>query len=323
MNTPPAFLTENVSLAPLSGYKTGGTAKYFLETADLDTLQQALLWSKNAGVHVFFLGSGTNLLFPDGRLNRLVIRWSQKGIEINAANQLVIGAGEELQTVVRYALDHGIKDFSWAAGLPGTMGAAVRGNVGAFGQDMSDIFVKAQYLDIDEPMQVRSYNKDEMNFAYRSSAVKEQGLFVLQSWLKIARGSEAEMEKEHEKAAQHLEFRNSRHPLTFPNSGSVFKNINDPAIVEQLLDRWPEWKPMVLNRWHGKIPAAAIIDAVNLKDLRIGNAAISSQHANFIINCGNATSDDIYCLIRRVQHDVFKQFGVTLEPEIQILINQD
>ncbi len=319
----PTFIVENISLAPLSGYKTGGTARYFLETNNIEVLQQALEWSKNIDVDVFFLGSGTNILFPDGQLDRLVIRWSQKGIEINDANQLVIGAGEDLQDAVNFALSHGIINFAWAAGLPGTIGAAVRGNVGAFGQDMSNLFLKASYLSVDEPRQIRSFNKKAMNFAYRSSTVKEQGVLVLQSWLKLVSGSEAEMKIENEQASQHLAFRNNRHPLMFPNCGSVFKNIDNPDIVKQLLEKWPEWKPMVLQRWHGKIPAAAIIEAANLKNLHFGNAELSNQHSNFIINCGKATSDDIVRLIKTIQQKVASKFGITLEPEIQILIEED
>lgn len=318
MKRPQCIVTDQ-PLAPLSGYKTGGTAKYFLETDILEELQTALLWSQSEDLEVFFLGSGTNVLFPDGSLNRLVIRWSQSGIEINSDNELVVGAGEELQDVVTFALKHDILNFAWAAGLPGTMGAAVRGNVGAFGKDMSEVFIKANYLELQDPLNIKTYTKPEMNFAYRSSTVKTEEDLVLNVWLTASEGTSTEMEQEKQNASNHLGFRQSRHPLQFPNCGSVFKNISDPGRVKSLVDRWPAWSEMVDKRWYGKIPAAAIIEATGLKSMSVGGASISDQHANFIINLHEASSQDVMDLIALVQEKVFHRFDVTLEPEIKII----
>jgi len=315
----PGPITIDQPLAPLSGYKTGGTAKYFLETDELAVLQSALLWAQREDLEAFFLGSGTNVLFPDGSLNKLVIRWAQKGIEVNAEKQLVVGAGEELQEVVTFALKHDILNFAWAAGLPGTVGAAVRGNVGAFGQDISEVFIQASYLDLASPLNLQTYTKPEMDFAYRTSTIKTKEHLVLKVWLTNRGGNGSEMEREKQNADKHLGFRQSRHPLQYPNCGSVFKNITDPERVKTLVDHWPAWSEMVDRRWYGKVPAAAIIEATGLKNTSVGGARISDQHANFIINHQGASSQDVMDLIALVQEKVSQRFDVRLEPEIKII----
>lgn len=316
----PVGIRENIALAPLSGYQTGGPARFFLETADQELLQDALLWAQNEGLDVFFLGGGTNVLFPDEPLNRLVIHWCRKGIW-GDDDDLSIGAGENLQNVVDYALDTDIKNYAWAAGLPGSVGAAVRGNVGAFGNDLSHLFHSADCLRLENPSTIISMTHADMLFAYRHSQVKTWNALVLHVRLKRESGTKVEMENERSAAERNLEFRNQRHPLNYPNCGSVFKNINDPEVVAQLISHEADWEYKNKQQWHGKIPAAAILEAVGLKGFQIGKAAFSDLHANFIINRGKATSRDVLGLIQKAQKTVEQRFGVTLTPEIQILKN--
>jgi len=322
MRTPP-FINRDKPLSPLSGFRSGGAARFFLETENFGHLKEAIEWSQSMDLGVFFLGSGTNILFPDADLDLLVIRWAQKGIEITNQEELVVGAGEDLQKLVNFSLEQGVLNYAWAAGLPGTVGAAVRGNVGAFGGDICQVFLKAHYVSVDDPGRILQLDRDAMKFAYRSSLVKDQGLLVLKSWFKISRGSEADMQNEKAKAAQYRSFRESRHPLDYPNCGSVFKNIDDPDTVSRLVHKMPEWEQMSREKWYGKIPAAAIIEAANLKGLKCGNAAISEKHSNFIINRGGASSDDILRVIRTTQAKIVDRFGITLIPEIQILIKDN
>jgi UDP-N-acetylmuramate dehydrogenase len=316
----PAFIVQQHPLAQLSGFKTGGPARFFLGTASEAELQQGLAWANYHDIKLFFLGKGTNVLFPDLELDCLVVQWSKEKSTINSQNELVVGSGAELESIVNYALENGISGFAWAAGLPGSVGAAVRGNVGAFGHDISSVFQWADCLDVKRTDQVFRLTKDEMNFGYRSSKVKETGYFVLRVAFQVQQGSSVEMKEQIELAERCRAFRQERHPLEHPNCGSVFKNIEDAAAVARLVSQVPEWQEMQEKRWYGKIPAAAILEAVGLKNHRIGGAAFSSRHANFIVNDKGASSADILNLILLAQQKVQDAFGIHLEPEIQILI---
>ena len=319
MNTP-AFILQKQALSQLSGFQTGGEARFFLATSSEDELLQALAWARENNIRPFFLGKGTNVLFPDGELDRFVIQWSKGSKDLSPQNELLVGSGAELESVVDFALTEGITGFAWAAGLPGSVGAAVRGNVGAFGHDISDVFLWAECLDVSKPDKIMRLDKRDMEFGYRSSKVKHAGYFVLKAAFKAQPGSRAEMAEQQAFAERCKSFRVERHPLEHPNCGSVFKNIDDPDQVAGLVDQVPEWRKKHEEQWYGKIPAAAILEAAGLKNHRIGGAAFSSRHANFIVNDKGASSTDIMNLISLAQKRAESLFGVHLEPEIQILV---
>jgi len=220
---------------------------------------------------------------------------------------------------VEWSLQQGLGGLEWAMGLPGTVGAGVRGNVGAFGGEMAQVVEGAEVLRLQEPFPTEYWEREALDFAYRTSRVKREGGIVLRAWLRLHPLTAEEVEEARRLAASHLAFRQNRHPWELPNCGSVFKNITAKKMVQHLLRHRPEWRERVEKEWHGKVPAAVLIEDAGLKGLRLGGAQVSEKHANFIVNRGWATADDIAFLIRLVQRTVEEHLGVRLIPEIQWL----
>lgn len=314
----PEEVRENVPLAPYVAYRVGGPARYYLETAQEETLREAVLWALGEGLPLFVLGSGSNVLIADEGLPGLTVRWVAEGIALEGERVRVEG-GTSLQEVVEWSLEEGWGGLEWAMGLPGTVGAAVRGNVGAFGGEMAQVVEEAEVMLLQKDCPLERWKREELAFEYRGSRVKQEGGIVLRAWLRLTPLTGEALAEARRIAARNLAYRRTRHPLEFPNCGSVFKNLTSPEEVQRVLRYHPEWRSRVEGEWRGKVPAAALIEAVGMKGLRLGGAQISEKHANFIINRGWATADDISTLIRLVQRVVEEQYGLRLTPEVQLL----
>ena len=123
----------------------------------------------------------------------------------------------------------------------------------------------------------------------------------------------------HEKYYENITYRQDKHPLDYPNCGSVFKNVSKKEEVERILESWTDIQSLVNDKWHGKVSMGYVIDRLGLKGLREGNAQISEKHQNFIVNLGGATASDVKKLITEVEEDMQESFGITPEIEIEIV----
>jgi UDP-N-acetylmuramate dehydrogenase len=271
---------------------------------------KALQTAVKAKTPVFILSGGSNVLFSDKGFDGLVVHVKSSGVSIKGT-RIFADAGVSMASLVRTAAVRGLAGLEWAGGLPGTLGGAVRGNAGAFGGEIKDVivFVRA----IDGKGRVRMFSKNQCRFSYRSSIFKQKKYVVLSVALGLQKGDTKELSRI---ARSHVRYRKERHPLEYPNAGSVFKNCD----AAKLSAKWKKYfADKIKQDPFPVVPTAVLIAEAGLKGLRIGNAEISKKHPNYIVNLGGCSAKDIVALIARVKKLVYKKFGVRLEEEIQFV----
>lgn len=317
---------NNVLLSTILWYQIGGTARYVIDVASKEDIFEALEFVKKNNISkVFFLGLGSNLLFSDDGYDGAIIRFQtqEDGMGVRHLGDGVVEsfAGEFLDSVIHTQFELRLKGLEWAGGLPGTVGAAVRGNVGAFGGEIKDVFAKAHCLKINEDntFEELTLERDDMEFAYRSSRVKKEKLLVISAQFQLNEGTDEDLLKSHEEYYANITYRQEKHPLDYPNCGSVFKNISDPEEVAKVIAKWPDIESLFTEKWHGKVSMGYIIDRIGLKGKQIGNAQVSEKHQNFIVNKGGAKAHDVKSLIAEISSKIQEEFGFTPEVEIEIV----
>lgn len=312
------------NIAPALWYKLGGNVKQFIQVFSKDELIEAIdsLWEQHVEKY-FICGAGSNLVFAAEYFDGVVIqitRSETKDITISG-QEVTAYAGEMLGDVIETAFSHNLTGLQWAGGLPGTVGAAIRGNVGAYGGEIKDTFVSAEILEMTSTgVEKKVLYKDDMDFVYRGSLVKDnRKLIVLSATFRLETADEEELVIAKEIYKKNQESRIKNHPLEYPNCGSVFKNLRDKKQIEKVLEVYPDLKENVEKKWYGKVAVASLIERLGLKGYRIGNAQISEKHALFIVNLGGATSDDVLTIIKKVQDTFLEKFGFELETEVEIV----
>ena len=254
------------------------------------------------GVRPFFMGRGTNLLVSDQGADLLVVKASdglnrlellEKG-ERPGHSTILAGSGVSLARLSGFALEHGLAGLEFAQGIPGSVGGGVYMNAGAYGGELGQVVSSVSSVSCPSEEFVREYVNPQ--FSYRRSQFQEEDDFILRACFSLKPGDPAEIKAKMEDFAAR---RREKQPLEYPSAGSTFKR---PAPV----DGQPVY-------------AAALIDGCGLKGLSVGGAQVSEKHAGFIINRGGASCKDIMELMARVRERVFRETGVTLEPEVRCL----
>lgn len=324
-------IQEYAPLAGLLYYKIGGQARYLLTAGSKEDVQQALDFvRKNDIQRLIVVGLGANLLFPDGLFDGAVLRVAQpekpdireisRGVSEPNEELVESFAGQTLDDVIQYAFTRDLIGLEWAGGLPGTVGAGVRGNVGAFGGELKDRLHSAKLVENAPGYRAFWLNNAELLFSYRGSIVKAaKNLVVTNAIFRLRRASAEELEKARSTYLGNIDYRNRSHPMEFPTCGSVFKNIDRGEYVERMLAVWPDARKEVEGRWHGKFSMGFAIGRLGLAGFRIGNAEISRKHNNFIVNLGDARFTDVTGLIDKVQGEFERLFGFRPEPEVEII----
>lgn len=282
-------LFENAPLAPLCSMKVGGNAKFLVFPESENGLASAISRFKESGERYIIVGKCSNLIFPDGGFDGAVIMTTEmKGTKARE-NGLISLCGEPLSVLARTACENQIGGLEFLYGIPGTVGGAVYMNAGAYGGEISQVFISGRFLD--ENLNIITLSREEMDFGYRKSRIMQEELILISAeFCGIARASEeirAEMEALMAK-------RKAKQPLEFPSCGSAFKR---PA---------------------GNF-AGALIEQCGLKGFSIGGAAVSEKHSGFIINKGGATAGDVIALLKAVSETVLEKTGIMLEPEIRVI----
>lgn len=303
-------LRKNVVLAKYTTYKIGGPADYFLSIKNYQELKNALKFAQNNNLRIFILAGGSNVLFSDYGFRGLIIKIDNQDIKINGT-RIKANAGVLMRDLVNKSVDLEFKGLEWAGGLPGTLGGAVRGNAGCFGGEIKDII--KEVLAMDRSGEIKNYTNKDCCFKYRDSVFKRNDEIILSATLQFKSGDSKELKTE---VFNHIRHRNERHPLDFPNCGSIFKNC--------LLEFVPD---TVKENFKGKIkidpfpilPTAVLVNDVGLKGLTIGGAMVSEKHPNFIINHNNASADDIIEAIGKVKEKIKTKFNINLTEEIELV----
>ncbi|MCL4402189.1 MAG: UDP-N-acetylmuramate dehydrogenase [Acidobacteria bacterium] len=295
--------------APLSRYTrfgVGGPADVYAETADEAAFLAALAVARSSGLAFMVMGSGTNLIASDAGFRGIMLRFISSRIE-GAENLVTADAGAALDDVVDFTISNGLKGLETLAGIPGSLGAAIYGNAGAYGHAMAECVARVRFFDGDS---VRVLAREECAFRYRESVFKRHKGWIIFSAELLLEAADADVLKA--AAAQIRETRNRKFPVTMKCAGSVFKNL----ILRELPAGAAARVPSAVVR-EGKVPAAWFLEQVGAKGMRSGDIRVAEYHANLLYNAGAGTAAELCVLIGELKARVRAEFGLDLEEEVQ------
>ena len=300
-------IKENEPLAQHTTFRIGGPAKFFVDVLDENQINEALQFARAKDLKCFILGGGSNVLFSDDGFSGLVIRMQNQQYEIKGTN-MVCGSGMPLSMAVSLAAKDSLSGLEWAAGIPGTVGGAVRGNAGALGSTMAKIVDDLRVLDV-EKKEITSYANESCQFSYRSSIFKKNPqLVIISANIRLEKGDQESIKKI---MTENIERRVASQSVG-QSAGSFFEN---PVVEDKELIALYE-KDTGNSSQGGTIPAGWLIDEMGFRGKKIGGVMVSEKHANFIINLGNGTANDVIILAGIIKQKARKEFGVRLREEV-------
>jgi len=313
------MLKENVSLKKYTTFQIGGVARYFWEAESATDIKLAIEWAARRGLPFFVLAGGSNLLVADKGFDGLAIKVKSAKCKVKSLGgdkaSLHCEAGVKLSELVAVSLKEGLSGLEWASGIPqATVGGAVWGNAGAFGENMADVVSEAEVMEVQSAKcKVKSYQNEDCDFGYKDSIFKQdRNLVILSADFVLEKKNKQEVKEEVKKV---LQYRKDHHPSQ-PSAGSIFKNEKLKMKNEKLFSQHPE---LIIFQAKGEIPAGFLIEKCGLKGKKIGGAQISTKHTNFIVNTGTATANEVKQLIDLAKQAVKDKFAIALEEEIQYL----
>jgi UDP-N-acetylmuramate dehydrogenase len=295
--------------APLSRYTRfgiGGPADLYAETGSAEAFIAALGVARASGIPTMVIGGGTNLIVSDSGYRGIVLRY--RGDRLLASNGRVSAdAGASLQELVDFAIGRGLAGLETLSGIPGSVGAAIYGNAGAYGHSISERVLKVRFFD---GAALRMFENDECQFHYRESIFKQRkDWMILSVELRLDPADAAALRSA---ADEILKVRNEKFPVTMKCAGSIFKNL----LLLELPAGVAAQVPAAAVR-EGKVPAAWFLDQVGAKGMTRGEIHVATYHANLIYNAGSGTAAELCALIAELKARVRERFGIDLEEEVQ------
>lgn len=285
----PNQLLLNEPMSRHTTFRVGGPADLMYFPSSGEQLVSALQAAKELGVPALVMGNGSNMIVRDGGIRGLVIVLGERFAQVSVDGEVLTAqAGASMAKVSATAQAASLAGLEFASGIPGSLGGGCAMNAGAYGGQLSDVLIDAQvYLN----GEIFTMTKDELQMGYRTTLPLREGGVVLSARFRLTPGDGEEiMARMKDLNAR----RRDKQPLNFPSAGSTFKR--------------PE----------GYF-AGALIEQAGLKGRTVGGAQVSEKHAGFIVNAGGATAADITALIKVVQEEVLRAFGVQLETEVRII----
>ena len=282
---------KDAPLSSVTSFKIGSECAVLIEPEKVSQIRPLLAFIKENNIPYIILGNGTNVLAPDERLEKAVIKIGDLMADIRLIDESTVycSAGTKLVSLCKFALEHSLSGLEFAFGIPGTLGGAIFMNAGAYGGEIKDVLHEISH--ITDNLKEETVPAESAHLSYRYSDYKKNGCIITGAVLRLRKA-----DKEEIKAAMDdfLFRRKDKQPLEYPSAGSTFKR---PATGY----------------------AGALIEQCNLKGKSIGGAQVSEKHAGFVINKGGATANDVTELIDLIKKTVETQTGVSLEPEVIIL----
>ena len=302
---------ENELLKNHTTFQIGGPARIYLEVSEPSKLVECLKVIKIEGMNYMLLGGGSNLVISDQGFSGAVIKIKPRELEING-EQVKVDSGYLLAGLIMKTLDAGLTGLEFEAGVPGTVGGAIKGNAGTYGEAMDKTVKSVEFLD--DALNIKTINNVDCNFSYRHSIFKEHDSWlILSSILQLAKGN---AQAGRELIDQRIKYRMDSQPYGCPSAGCTFKNIiYTQAIAKQL--KKLDWEISPKFKEYKKIPAAWVIENLGLKGKTIGKSQVSEKHANYIINLGGAKADEVVQLVSLIKQQVRDRVGIQLEEEIR------
>ncbi|MEK7557793.1 MAG: UDP-N-acetylmuramate dehydrogenase [Patescibacteria group bacterium] len=305
-------IIKNKLLAPMTSFKIGGLAKFFIEAKNAEEVKDAILWANMKKEKIIFFSGGSNILINDTKIDCLIIKLSDTNLLINN-NELICGSGLSLARVVIIAVDRNLTGLEWAIGIPGTVGGAVYGNAGAFGKSMATIVKNIVVYDIKNNI-FSTFSNKQCRFGYRDSIFKQTDNLIIVKIHLILKNNLPEKIKELIK--KYISYRNATQPKGF-SAGSIFKNLTFDYVKSINPDLASQAKKAGIT--NNKVSASWVIDKLGLKNKQIGGAKVSEKHAGFIINTDQAKAKDVINLINFIKQEAKTKYNINLEEEIQYL----
>ena len=287
----PRFLTQDEPLNKHTSFQIGGPADIFLTPDTPELLQEMISVIQANNFRYMIIGRGNNLLFSDQGFRGVIVSTGKLDKITQNGNDLTVLCGTSLHDVTNYCMENSLSGLEFACGIPGSVGGAVFMNAGAYGGEMKDVITSVDYLNHDNELKIHTITGH--NFSYRSSIYQQRNYLILQAQFILKPKNKEEIQAEMQEL-QHR--RETKQPLEYPSAGSVFRRPKGYFV--------------------GKL-----IDDCGLRGYSIGGAQISDKHSGFIINTGNATSQNVQDLIQHIQQTVICKFGVALHTEVRIIEN--
>ena len=279
------------SMKKHTNFKIGGNADVFVIAKSIEEIKCVIKFSKENNIPLAILGNGSNVLVSDKGIRGIVLQIGLKEIKVEKhENALIeVDAGAMLGALAQILLKQSISGFEFAAGIPGSIGGAIRMNAGAYGGEMKDIVKNVTVLN--EKGEINILTNEECEFSYRHSRFTNSKEIIIKATLELPFGNENEIKAKMDEYAQS---RKEKQPLNLPSAGSTFKRGAD-------------------------FITAKLIDECGLKGYTSGNAQVSTLHAGFVVNLGNATAQDVLSVVNHVKKVVLEKTGKQIELEIELL----
>lgn len=295
-----AIVKSKVAMRDYTTFKLGGHCEALIECPTASVLAEVAEVLAEADLGFMVIGQGSNLLVSDKGIESIILRYCAEGCpNVRFEGDKVMVSGNTLlDDLARLTIEQGVGDVSFCSGIPGTVGGAIVGNAGAFGQQIGDVVESVRLMDRNGS--VHTALAAELCFEYRSSILKQNGAVVLDAVLSLATCDAETMRKERDRI---LELRRSKHPdwKTIPCAGSVFRNVEPTSAAER------------------RQAAGWFLEQAGAKDFRVGGARLFEKHANIIVADPDATSTDVFELSNRMVDAVRERFGFELVREIKLL----
>lgn len=301
-----------------TSFKIGGNAEILVKIRKIKELEHVIHVAAENNVYITVIGNGSNILVKDNGIQGIVAKLELNKIEIEPTSEneyiLKVGAGVKLGELAQRLLKEELTGFEFAAGIPGTIGGAIKMNAGAYGKEMKDLVIQTKCLNLEKYKRIFKrtniddieivketgiskipefiiLNNEEQKFSYRNSIFMKKKYIVLETKLRLHKGNKEEIKAKMEEYSQN---RKAKQPIQMPSAGSTFKRGKDYI-------------------------TAQLIDECGLKGYTIGGAQVSNLHAGFIVNTGKATAEDVIKLIGHIKKVVYEKTGKEIELEIEIL----
>lgn len=294
---PDEQILQNESMKKHTSFRIGGNADFFVKARKLEEVKKIIEICNNNSIPLTIIGNGSNLLVRDNGIRGIVLKVDIDKIDINENShngekyaEVIVGAGVLLGKLAQILLKNKISGFEFASGIPGTIGGAIKMNAGAYGSEFKDIVIETTCMNIDG--NIFKLSNEEQQFEYRKSIFKTKKYIILETKLSLKYVDNDLVIKE--KMDEYKKSRIEKQPVEFSSAGSTFK-------------RGPDFI------------TAKLIDECGLKGYAVGGAEVSTKHAGFIVNKGDATAEDVLKLIEIIKNKVAEKFGKQIELEVEIV----
>ena len=284
-------IEEDANLKEYNTYKINTSTKYLAFPNSIEELINLLKYIKDNNMKYFIIGNGSNIILPDEKFDGVVISFKNLNNYKIDGNKVICESGTMLPKVSIDTINHSLKGLEWATGIPGTVGASVLGNAGAYLHEIMEYVDEIKVLD--NEFNIITLKKNDITYGYRTTSLKEERKYIiLEVTMTLENGN---IEESRALVQDRLKRRMESQPLDYPSAGSVFRNPSK------------------------ELPAGKIIEELGYKGKIVGGAEVSLKHANFIVNKDNAKASDIKELIDSIKKDVKEKYNIDLICEQEII----